>query len=114
MLYDYLFNLNIMDEAVLLKGDLLRLQDNLVLLKGFIEKELRKEDFSNRELQSIHNFLFEYDLVEEGNKLQKTALGTDKRKNWKTIDGLKMMIYVREVNGSNIFVLGPVYNYQEH
>ncbi len=114
MLYDYLFNLNIMEEAVLLKSDLIRLQDNLASVKGFVEKELKKEDFDNRELQDVYNFLLEYDLVEEGEKVYQISLGSSRRKITRSIDGVKILIYVREINGIKAFVLGPVFDYQEY
>lgn len=114
MLNDYLFHLKIMDEAALLKGDLERLNKNIGILKQLIEKELKNEDLNDGDQQMLSNFLFEYNLVELGER-ERTLVSPNKSlKQIQSINDVKLLIVINKVGPNYIFRVGPVFNYKEY
>lgn len=112
MLLETFYALGINDEVNSVAIRLQSVKSNLESSRRIVEKELNSENLNEDDIQFISSFVKQFKVIEKG--LKEVEIVPNRANSvTESIEGIKFMVLIHKKGDSNIFSVGPVFNYSE-
>lgn len=112
MLLNMLSSLKITQEAPAVSTNLRELSNKLVIVKEIIKKELNSQTLDKNDCKLINELVKQYNVSGKGAKEFTLTFANNQKLN-ESINGVKLLNVVYKHDNKKVFVIGPIFNYQE-